>query len=356
MTSGFLEFPGTITYAKRQNHQRSAWGRVYFPGKATPRQPSTATRMLVGKVRFTGFASPLKTYAYGAFRDWAHYSDTMVDPAKVLYVGSEGGVAYDGAALGNMRRIWGTVAPPTAYRSGDGLLWPRAAFMSVGLRVKNMPVDTWQYVDGAQVEMTPKGVTGPSPYVPARSLDVVVKADDMNYVLNPQTTSAVTSGASVTRPISGVDGKFYAGVVRVLGAPVNAVVRVTVEDTTGVIADTGPVTVPPPGSTILTVKALRPSRGTILLLRMAVVSSTAAVTFALPRVDRVTGPGALNDSVYVDGGMGDGYMWGGAANNSESYFYRNFETRSYLLGRVLEENSPLGVVAGVPKFAVLPTE
>jgi hypothetical protein len=61
---------------------------------------------------------------------------------------------------------------------------------------------------------------------------------------------------------------------------------------------------------------------------------------------------------YFDGSKGADYLWetGGTANLTRSYYYENRVERSYLIRTLLDENTPLGITAGIPQYAVLPTQ
>jgi hypothetical protein len=61
---------------------------------------------------------------------------------------------------------------------------------------------------------------------------------------------------------------------------------------------------------------------------------------------------------YFDGSMGADYLWetGGTTNLTRSYYYENRVERSYLIRTLLDENTPLGISAAIPQYAVLPTQ
>lgn len=321
-------------------------------------RPKTPRKVIVGvskTVAVKAIARPISGKPYGAFRDFGFHPNGLLDPAKVLVNGKLAGVTANNGT--DMRRIWMTVTPPQEYRvSKNSLLWPRAAFASVGVRFKDMAANGYQYIDGAQVEVSPRVAVGPSVYSPARALGIVVHADTMNYVTNPQTNRVVTTGNSATTSITTVDGKYYAGSVAVT-APKGATFEVYLKDTVNTtVAYSHAITMPASGLPArVSIPALAPVNGTTCTLYFRAIAG-GTVTFSQPRLDRVSGPGALRSLSYLDGSLGTDYLWAGAANNSPSFYYRDRQARSYLLNRVLLENCPLGVIPAVPRFAVLPTQ
>lgn len=356
---GKAAFSGTARATKLRSSNRSLTGFATFNGSVRFTQSSSPERALLGRATFGGKVVPLLKYPYGAFRDFAHYKDTMLDPAMVLVNERLGGVTtYDAAAPSNMRRVWLTTTPPAEYKvSGGATLWPRAAFMGIGVRVNSLLYNGYQYIDGGQVEITPKAVTtGPAPYTPARSMSISVRADQMNYVRDPQTNSTVASGTTASRPVTAIVGSYYAAAVDVTDAPAGAVFEAYLTDSSGRVGESGLIVVPPTKVVPrVVVRSTEPVVSTSVNLVLSVVSG-GSITFSNPRVDRVSGIGPLGDPRYLDGSLGDDYLWGGAVNASESYFYRDRTSRTYLLSRLLEENLPLGVIPSQPKFAVLPTE
>lgn len=351
-------FVGSIHPELRRSRTRSLTGLAPFWGRAHYRGVRAQPLALVGRGVFVGKAAPLLKLPYGAFRDFAHYSDTMYDPAMVL-VGERlvGQPTYDAAAPSNMRRIWITASPMREYPvSGGGQAWPRAAFMGIGLRVNNLLYNGYQYIDGGQVEITPKTTTtGPGPYTPARSLNIAIKADLMNYVKNPQTPATVAAGSTASRTVTTIVGAYYGASVDV-SAPEGTVLEAYLQDSGGRVGESGTIVVPPGGVVPrVAVHATQPVDATSISLVLRAISG-GSVTFSNPRVDRTSGIGPLKDVRYLDGSVGTDYLWGGPVNNSESYYYRDRQSRTYLLSRLLEENVPLGVIPAVPKFAVLPTE
>lgn len=358
LTRGRLAFTSSLSFERRTSRTRTLEGALRFNGALNPRVARQKVIGLNGGVNFRGSITPLvrSTY-YGGFRDFAHYAEGMLDPAMVAVDDWVSGAAFDGTAPSNMRRVWLRAFAPREYRvSGGQLLWPRAAFMSTGVRIDALANGEWAYVDGGQVETSALSSSGPTDYAPARSLQVVVKADQMNYVSNPQTPAVLASTAYQSRPVPTVTGAHYAAAVDVSG-PAGSIVEAYLLDGANLIASSGAVRIPPSGEILrLPVPSLLPAGDDSVDFRCWNKSSTGSVTFSNPRVDRVTGTGPLPDDRYFDGSDGIDYLWGGAANNSPSYYYRDRAARAYLLRKILRENVPLGVTPGEPQFAVLPTE
>lgn len=359
---GYLGLYGTLTPKRTVAKGRALEGAVVFSGSISPLALTTTERGLRGTLRHRGTLTPLiATVRYGTFRDFAHYADTMPDPAMVLINDWASGATLDAAAPSQFRRVWLTATPPREYRvSGNRVLWPRAAFMSTGVRVNALANGEYQYVDGGQVEVAPRSQSGPTTYSPARALRVVVRADAMNYVRNPQTASgSLGTGGENARLCNAIPGRFYAAAVTASGTP-GSTVRVTLTSNgptvSSIVGNSGDVTIPFSGSVRIPVPANAPAIDAEVTLHCNVVDTTGSVVFSAMRVDRVSGAGPLGDDRFFTGADGADYLWGGTVNDSESYYYRDRAARTYLLSKVLKENVPLGATPGAPQFAVLPSE
>lgn len=323
----------------------------------------------------------------GAFRDFAVYTNTMPDPAMVLVQGKAAGLTtVDNAQPSGMRRVWVTAAPPADYPvSGGGYAWRRGAFASVGVRVNAMTANSGQFIDGAQFEATPLSQSGPSAYAPARSLQVKVNPDRLNYCPNPAlavdlgdywssatiTRVAQGSGWAASVPGTAVSlcvaaalspvGQLWSASVVVKG-PVGKVLDVRLHDGVQYISPAKPVRMTGSPQTVQIPSATR-TVGTAVRVYAYPRSDngawTATDTLTMTNVllERKSAGGVL-PGPYFDGGFGDDYLWeaGGTAGKSRSYYYRDRNARGYLLAGLLAENCPLGVIPSVPQYAVLPTD
>lgn len=379
------QFVGSIDGQQVHRFDLALDARAYFGGSITYRIPKQVDSGLYGKFAFTGSIDLVKQTPFGAFRDFSHYADTMADPAMVL-IGPElsGQTTYDSAAPSNMRRVWVTVTPPREYPTKtEAQAWPRAAFASVGVRVNAMDPGTYQYIDGAQVEVSPLSQSGPTAYAPARSLNIKVKPDRLNYCSNPKLDANATgysSNGTITRAAQGsgwaasvdgsvasylasaaatsVVGSLWAAKVTLLG-PAGKTGTVRLYDGTGYISGTVAVTFTgaPQEVTVLSTAAATSTSVRVYAYPTGTWSAGQALTMTRVLLERVAAIGG-SPGDYFDGGFGADYVWeaGKAEGNGASFYYRDRLARSYLLQRILKQNCPLGVIPAVPQFAVLPSE
>jgi len=375
---------GSVRVTKTHLFTVAASGQSRTFGRVTWRKPGPIVAWTKqGQVRTFGKARGGSSTPFGSFRDFAHYGTAMVDPGKVLVGSLASGTTLDSGQPSGMRRIWCDVTPPREFLDGSGnRVWPRAAFMGLGVRVNGMAANSAQYIDGAQVEVVPKARTGPSAYAPARSLNVVVRPDRLNYCPNPKldVDASGYSGSGVTRVAQGsgwaaqVDGSVAAslGSAPAAGKPGQIwTVRATVMGPKGRTAtlrihdgDTflnGSVTWTFTGTPQeVTVPATNTGTGSAPRLNVYPSGTWAGgdlLTLTNVLLERASSFNA-QPGAYFDGGSGIDYLWDASASvgTGPSYYYRDRVTRSYLLNRLLQENCPLGVIPPVPQFAVLPSE
>lgn len=393
-SSSKAQFFSTIRLeTRRRRFDRSVAGLGYFGGRIDRRLVFRHDRSLLGTGFFRGSVAASKKAPFGAFRDFSHYGDTMHDPAMVLISAEVSGVTtLDNSEPSKMRRLWMTVTPPSEYKTTtEARAWPRAAFASVGARVNQMLASGYQYIDGAQVEATPLVTSAPTAYAPARSVNITVRPDRLNYAPNPSFETNVTTGWTVGGPVS---------VTRDNTAASHGTYSAKLTRTGAGAVSYGMASVPASAGQAWTFSVHHKSSGVFAggaylqflnsagaYLRedwMALPSSpsaftrtsftatapagTASVAWTFYTSNGVTNDAWWLDGVllektdrllpYFDGGYGLDYLWetGGTAGAARSYYYRDRQARSYLLDRILEENCPLGVIPSVPQFAVLPSE
>ena len=379
---GSLRLARQHQYALTFAHYGAAFGSVL----ATKR---VATRLPAMRGIGSGFGRVVtkRRQVFGAFRDFAHYPDDVIDPARLLYLTSTSGPTLDATQSSGMRRVSLSVVTPRDYPVSDGYAWRKAAYVGLGVRVNAMQAGTSQFVDAAQVEVRPYNIMGPSPYAPARSLQIKIRPDRLNYAANPElqnddndwastpvnpTRVAQGSGFALSVPgsaesgfSSGTDtvpGTLWAGRITVSG-PKGKVLNVRLLDNTQTF--TSPVLkvllTGSPQEVVLSPTAT--TAGTNIRVHAYPVADGGAWTssdrFTMTKVllERVRALGAV-PGPYFTGASGADYLWeaGSTPGSGRSYYYRDRSARAYLLGRLLEENCPLGVIPAVPQFAVLPSE
>lgn len=344
-----------------------------------------------------------------AFTGWSHFDIGAPDPAIAMAVTSSTGAAYDSTSPSSFRRVWADVLGP------DGNFSPRAAFMSVGARVKGMQAGDTVLMDAVQAEVAQQyPTTTPTPYSPARSLNVSVRPDRLNYCDNPAfdvSTSGWAAQADATGTVAvsrvadagstfggnlgrftvsaalavggalayfggGVDTSQYAAPG--LGTQWSARIRLRKVGTgTGLTVtgglytypidvnlpyyqmSSGNVTLPDDNSFVeLVVTGTQPisslsGKLTMALRSTRVVAAGEGIDIDAALIERTHSPGTI-----FTGSSGANYLWeqGATPGLARSYYYADRANRTYLLKQVLAENVPLGVVPAVPVFATLPKD
>lgn len=385
---------GVITIRPYRVAQPILDGEVGITGRLDARVPRPQLmRPLAGQMRILGVITGSINKPSGAFKDFAHYPYSGTDPAMAM-LGVTSGALLSGAS-GSYSRQYAAFTAPTDYPvSGGNYAWKRAAYASVGFKFANMSANKHQILDAVQLESMPIGATGPTPYQTARSLSVVVRPTRLNYATNPNFESGITGAVALNSATLASDTFCWKG---------TAALKVTV-----------PATGTGDGGYNFQVTGLVPGRRYTLSARVAVAQScgdvyawnslsdatltarttyakavkdpaqprwrTVSVTFNASKstawlglsVSRPTmTPGQPSifwaDAIlveegasarpYFDGSMGADYLWetGGTANLTRSYYYENRAERGYLLRTLLDENVPLGITAGTPRYAVLTT-
>lgn len=331
----------------------------------------------------------------GAFKDFAHYPYSGIDPAMAMIGVTSGGLTS--AASGSYSRQYAAFTGPADYPASAGAYaWKKAAYVAAGFKFASMSANKHQILDAVQMETLALGKTAPSAYQTARSLNVIVKPTRLNYALNPNMESGLTGYGNTGSAALTLDTFRWQG-TQSLMATVPA----------GAASDSGAA---------LIVSGLVPGQKYTLSAKVAVAQScgdiaarsgasatqhtaktwqqaaetadpanprwrTISVTFtpSLPTVDlrvqctaTTMTPGVASifwvDGVlveegatarpYFDGSMGNDYLWeaGGAPNHARSYYYQDRVQRSFLVRTLLDENTPLGIVSAEPKYAVLPNQ
>jgi hypothetical protein len=388
--SGSIVIKQFRTYAPTLDGDVKIYGSLVIKiPRPKPLQPQAGQMVVQGHLK-AGVKSPA-----AAFKDFSHYPYLGVDPAMAR-IGITSGAMTSGAA-GAYTRPYAAFTGPMSYPvSGSGYAWKRAAYAAVGFKFNNMSSNKHQILDAVQFEPLPVGATGPSAYQNARTVQVVIKPTRLNYAPNPNFESGVsgmsvlntatvaadsvhwggTQSCKVTVPanLNGVNGGFnfkvtglipgrrytmsaYAYQAQYCG---RTYAWTSGSSSTLVDRNTFDTATPDP----------RNKRWRRLWVTFTANIDTVWMGFSVP-YDKMTPnqpsifwvDGVLveeGDSVrpYFDGSMGADYLWetGGTTNLARSYYYENRVERSYLIRTLLDENTPLGISAAIPQYAVLPTQ
>lgn len=295
-----------------------------------------------------------------------------------------------------------------ATSGGVGQAWTRpyvsfvpdrdAKYMSVGARVVSMAQATAgqehlnaQYLTNWQLERMPPTTTQPRAYSPPREVQVFVKPDRLNYVVNPTFATVTTgwaagSGGALSR-VS--DGGNFVGEYVANGGGSDAVVTATT------IAPTFPgetwtlstdlrmmgqstnyriqLRWWTAASTYISDSSIVVTAANLSLTEYRRVSGTAVApsnaAFVAARISPSTtltnGNGFRFDRVvlektdevlpYFDGSLGDDYLWetGKTANvNARSFYYEKRLDRGEAVKRAIRDAVPNGIGAGTAQFGV----
>jgi hypothetical protein len=331
----------------------------------------------------------------GAFKDFAHYPYSGTDPAMAMIGATSGSLSS--AAAGSYNRQYAIFTAPADYPvSQGGKAWNRAAYASVGFKFSGMTINKHQLLDAIQVEAVPVGATGPSAYESTRQIQVVVKPTRLNYAPNPNFETSLANYASTGQATKALDAFCWQGTQSMKvtvpstatsdsgwSLPVSGLIpgrqyvlsaRVAIAQGCGDVVPwcggtsvggeqiswrEAESTTDPSNQRWRTVSVAFTATGTNVYVGMNVTTATMTPgTASIFWVDGVLVEEGTTPLPYFDGSMGTDYLWesGGSPNLSRSYFYENRIERGYLVQTLLDENTPLGIAAAVPQYAVLPTQ
>jgi hypothetical protein len=325
------------------------------------------------------------------FKDFAVYGNNSqgvrVDPATGPY--TRAGVSASSGGVGN---AWVRQHITFVPDRDSTYLAPAFRVLSPNQSVTNSEHLNAQYFAKFQLERSKLVSNGaPSAFSNAREVQVVVKPDRLNLVVNPRLATNTTSWAADTNctiaqtTVSGVTGMqmtatatagsmsatlasanrfpVTAGVTytgQASWVPVSAVTRqVRVQfawyDSAGALLSSslGTYATETTGQRVrTTVTATAPTSAATAAIQPYVASPAAAEVHHVSYfvVEKGTTAGT-----YFDGASGDDYLWetGGTAHAARSYYYENFLDRSEAVSRALLDAVPLGIGVGVAKYGVL---
>jgi hypothetical protein len=388
--SGGIVIKQFKTYGPRLDGDVKIDGRLAIKiPRPKPLRPMAGQVVVQGHLK-AGVKSPA-----AAFKDFAHYPYLGVDPAMAR-VGITSGALTSGAA-GSYTRQYAAFTGPADYPvSGGGYAWKRAAYAAVGFKFTSMSANKHQILDAVQFEPLPLGATGPSAYQNARTIQVVIKPTRLNYASNPNFESGITGYGSTGTATLAADAFCWKGtqalkVTVPAGAPADSGIafpvsglipgrtytfsaKVAIAQGCGAIAPWAGA-----GSTQHASKtwaqaanAIDPGNKRWRTMMVTFTPTTSTLYLGMNVLHGTMTPGLASifwvDGVlieegaavrdYFDGSMGADYLWetGGTTNLTRSYYYENRVERSYLIRTLLDENTPLGISAAIPQYAVLPTQ
>jgi cell wall-associated NlpC family hydrolase len=329
-----------------------------------------------------------------AFKDFSHYPYQGVDPA-MAWTGINSG-ALTSAAAGSYARQYAAFTGPNDYPvSGGGYAWKRAAYASVGFKFASMTANQHQILDAIQFEPLPLSAAAPSAYENAREIQTIVKPTRLNYANNPNMESGITGYYPVASATLDLDTSFFwkgsqsLKVTVPAGAPADSGsnFRVsglipgrtyTMSAKVAIALGCGDIA-PWSGTQTTQVSSVKWTQAADTLdasnkrwrtLSVVFTAAQSEVYLGLSVIHGTMAPSTASifwvDGVlveegqavreYFDGNQGDDYLWetDGVANLTRSYYYENRVERSFLVQTLLNENTPLGITANAPQYAVLP--
>jgi hypothetical protein len=339
------------------------------------------------------------------FKDFAAYRGTMTDPALTGFAWTGGAVASGGVG-----QPW--TRPYVSFFPDHD-----AVFLGVGARVEGLTLasldaepDNSQYLTNWQLERAPYSTWSPTAYSPAREVQVGVKPDRMNRMVNggmelfanmapygnmstgwnlyqgastgitlaTHSTDGVTSGVraqlvgATAVNTNGYLGMWKDAAINPGPAYVSADIRKNLWPVSGYdiqvmvlpLTALGGSQVGPAFSALGT--ALAPVVNGKIQFEFEVPEGANAVRvliFAFSTGGTGQSLSFIVDSVFVDNGgpatyfdgtFGDDYVWenSASAHTTRSFYYENRLDRMEAIRRATRDAIPLGIGVGEPKFGV----
>lgn len=350
----------------------------------------------------------------GAFDDFAIFQSGDLDPAQT-YPGVNNASSSSSTGT-SYTRVFSTFYPPLDYPvSGGTLLWPRAAFASVGFQFINVGGSGTQNITDVQTELLPVTQTTPSNYQLPRQVNTIVKPNRLNFITNPGFETSTAQWSALGTASLAQDNTVFLPIVTViddvqtsslnsmkitLNAPgdgatisvsnlivghqyiASAYVQAGIDIADIVLAcggGSGTVTsgsssgsgygsgtygggtyggvLAAGGPDLQTGVWFRPS------FTFTATQSTHAFNVNFIATTDISYPATIwVDSVileagsdlqgYFDGNFGKNYFWEGTTNLSRSYFYDQFALKGQAVINVLNKHIPLGISYGTPQYKI----
>lgn len=356
-------------------------GLIHTTGSISGKVPGAQVTGAAGLIQTSGSIDAGTPAPLAAFDDFAMFGLSDPDPAMVL-VGANNGGAQTGGYGHGWARNYMLFTPPTDYPVSDGLAWPRAAFASLAWKYVGLDPNNWQYLEDVQFEELPLNLTAPTTYNSPRRIETTIKPDRLNLASTPSfeagmgawITTGSGTGAQDTTLFHGI-GAASAKITATAGSGVYGTSLALPNLVVGrrYIASAW-VQAGAPGLTLSVIGRSAVSGSTFdqpdeidgMWRRVSLVWDAGSSTETLHLES--TAPGSFwvdqvlveeGDTLrdYFDGSFGDDYLWeaGGTAHLSRSYYYSQRGDKSYLVQTLLDENTPVGITAAEPLFAVPPS-
>lgn len=394
--------PYASASVKPFQHEVTGDGGVVTEGRATLITPGEVSQLVPDRGTITSGGSAVLTEVspVAALDDFALYELTDQDPAMTYASWNTAGLLDGHTAY---TRSWGIFYPPLDYPVSDGtLLWPRAAFMAIGMQFAGCRTGQEHNLTGVQVEMLPLSDAmdtspRPSAYDTPRSLRLIIRPTRLNYSPNPMFSvstagwTAVRSGTltrdtTIRYPGADTSDSLASGKVVCTGAGDGVSLAVgglitgdtytasvyALPETAGIRdiqIQAGGTTGGVPGATSAVLPTLNPdgspawvrpevtftATGTSMtLIFQPVTGGTFPVTFGLAANLIETGEVA---QAYFDGDSGNpDYLWEGAEGLSRSYYYQGWRAGQGVVSDILDHHVPLSISAADPAYLVPPTQ
>lgn len=187
--------------------QASATGSVLSQGFATGRVVGPRPLSASGIGYSSGSLSGLVIDPPGSFDDFGIWDRGQPDAAMTRMLSSSDSVNNPDS----WTRVWAAAAAPSRYLSGNGSgvpIWNDAAYAVAGVRWYGVPNNGYHLLDAVQMETsTNPSAIAPSVYEDARTLEINLEADRVNWALNPRfandSNSWVVYANHVLTPITG---------------------------------------------------------------------------------------------------------------------------------------------------------
>lgn len=336
-----------------------------------------------------------------------------LDPAR-SYVGINNAQSNSGTGT-TYNRIFSTFYAPLDYPVSNGsLLWPRAAFASVGFQFLNVPASGTQRIADVQTELLPVTTSSPGNYALPRQINTIVKPNRLNFCTNPSVETSTANWSAIasaslardtsvflpditifddvqTSSLSSMnitintanDGasisvsNLIVGLQYICSAYVQAGQGIN-NITIGCGSGSGTATQAGitnqgfgqgvyGGGTYGGIVITNTDLTTGIWYRPSFVftATSSTHTFSVNIVagnDIVYPTHIWIDAVlielgtslqpYFDGNFGKNYFWEGTANLSRSYFYDQFAVKQQAVANVLSKQIPLGISFSTPRYKV----
>ena len=338
---------------------------------------------LIGGITFGGEVLTTSASPVAAFDDFALFELTDPDPA-MTYASWNNASQHSGET--DYTQSYALFHPPLDYPNSTGAnTWNRAQYMAAGFEFVSVAAGVAQNIIRASVENLPlDGATDAAPvprtYDPPRALHTIVHPSRLNYCPNPSfevdlTGWAVVGTATLSRETAGLD---IAGLgtphrMKSIAAAAGDGAVISIPDL--IVGDTYTVSCyAKPGTGMTDVLSCPDGTATGLgsgvlsdrwttggwtriwftfLANASTVSLAVTSGIGTSYVDDVLIEAGSLIGTYFDGSYPSAdYGWetGGTAELTRSYYYANLAVSQQTVASILQNHTPLGVIALAPVY------